>query len=699
MTAFRINDIVTRNTQEIHNRSHPAGDLQVSEVSRDGRRLKFTDTDGEWHWAALYDVKIPHFQTGDLCTYNGKTTKVTETHYDRSGRVCAITIERGRTPVSKATRRKADPVARIEAGTRVALGTYETAALGVVEKVAGGLAYVKMDSDGLTKTYGTGSLHLSDVPAPKFYEGDLVRCCNATNLPTNPLERGRVYEVHAVDMRKALPLTLHDVTQSGSHLSLEESRFEKATTPRVGDWATYGDFDVKVLKNTSVLDRLVEYRDGVREVVSSDNLTCRTLLTLWPKQPAFVEGQVIRCIDDHLVSSVKEGRLYRVGSLDGCKEGFGRLEGTDAGPAVVYRLDRFSKARLRAGDWCRVQGFNVRDLAQLKQPHPLCRPARLQFTDDNGVTHDAIARHCKLVTTAEGEAFQAAREKDEDDRKQAAIDELAKREPTFKPGDIVRAKACVEHWAVVAGGKYEAKEAHKGPDGTVTYTLWNGRTAKLTGVKQDDLEPATWQPGDLAMCATKEGGFGPSFTVDSVYMVKSIRELKDSLQLGMAYDDNGSTNNGWSDRFFDHVLQGYKGPIVGPEPTTTPAKDETSDEGGTKHDSAKVDLSILPFDALSIVAQVLEFGGAKYERNNFRKGIDDIRLQSAALGHIMDDIRGLELDDESDLPHIAHAACSLLFMLALRYGDGFDTIVDASVRERFSSDAMKKLADRIDENS
>ena len=83
-----------------------------------------------------------------------------------------------------------------------------------------------------------------------------------------------------------------------------------------------------------------------------------------------------------------------------------------------------------------------------------------------------------------------------------------------------------------------------------------------------------------------------------------------------------------------------------------------------KFDSNKTDLSLLPGDALAVVAQVLEFGAAKYQRNNWTKGMKWSRLVAAALRHIFAVAGGEWLDKESGLPHAAHACCCLLFLLS-----------------------------------
>lgn len=86
-----------------------------------------------------------------------------------------------------------------------------------------------------------------------------------------------------------------------------------------------------------------------------------------------------------------------------------------------------------------------------------------------------------------------------------------------------------------------------------------------------------------------------------------------------------------------------------------------------KHDEDKPRMDLLPMEALELVAKVLTFGAKKYGDHNWRKGMKWGRLHAAALRHLSAWARGMDLDDESGLPHLAHAACCLLFLLAYHH--------------------------------
>ena len=88
--------------------------------------------------------------------------------------------------------------------------------------------------------------------------------------------------------------------------------------------------------------------------------------------------------------------------------------------------------------------------------------------------------------------------------------------------------------------------------------------------------------------------------------------------------------------------------------------------GGTKYDTNKKEkpsLALLPTQPLMEIARVLDFGKEKYAAHNWRNGIAQERLHSAALRHILASNEGQNLDSESGLLHLAHAACCILFLL------------------------------------
>lgn len=112
-----------------------------------------------------------------------------------------------------------------------------------------------------------------------------------------------------------------------------------------------------------------------------------------------------------------------------------------------------------------------------------------------------------------------------------------------------------------------------------------------------------------------------------------------------------------------------------------------SQEGGTKHDQGKPDLSYVSYELVEAIARVRDFGAKKYTkygecncvksvqldhdptcnalkivspgRNNWKKGFLVTRSCAAALRHIFLFLSGETNDEESGLSHLAHAICDL----------------------------------------
>lgn len=86
---------------------------------------------------------------------------------------------------------------------------------------------------------------------------------------------------------------------------------------------------------------------------------------------------------------------------------------------------------------------------------------------------------------------------------------------------------------------------------------------------------------------------------------------------------------------------------------------------GVKADDGKPAMDLLPFDAIEEVGKVLEYGKRKYAARNWELGMSWGRMLGACLRHLFAWARGVEVDAESGLHHLSHAACCALMLLAL----------------------------------
>ena len=107
--------------------------------------------------------------------------------------------------------------------------------------------------------------------------------------------------------------------------------------------------------------------------------------------------------------------------------------------------------------------------------------------------------------------------------------------------------------------------------------------------------------------------------------------------------------------------------------TTTQESTATANARGEgfKADAGKPDWTLFPFDGAEAVVRVLEAGARKYARDNWRKVPNAIeRYRGAGMRHAIADAMGEENDPETGLPHLAHAVCCHLFVLALKRSNG-----------------------------
>lgn len=88
-----------------------------------------------------------------------------------------------------------------------------------------------------------------------------------------------------------------------------------------------------------------------------------------------------------------------------------------------------------------------------------------------------------------------------------------------------------------------------------------------------------------------------------------------------------------------------------------------NNEGGLKYDENKIPVDLLPTEALLRIAEVLDFGRRKYSSHNWRQGILYSRVIAAAMRHLLAYNNSEDKDPESNLSHLAHAACCIMFLL------------------------------------
>ena len=82
----------------------------------------------------------------------------------------------------------------------------------------------------------------------------------------------------------------------------------------------------------------------------------------------------------------------------------------------------------------------------------------------------------------------------------------------------------------------------------------------------------------------------------------------------------------------------------------------------TKETKGKLLWTLLPFKQLEYVVQVMMFGAKKYSKDNW-KHCNPEDYKEACMRHLTTFFNGEWLDQESNLPHLAHLICNALFLL------------------------------------
>ena len=87
---------------------------------------------------------------------------------------------------------------------------------------------------------------------------------------------------------------------------------------------------------------------------------------------------------------------------------------------------------------------------------------------------------------------------------------------------------------------------------------------------------------------------------------------------------------------------------------------------GKKYDQGKIRFVLVPVYAEEELARVVTHGAEKYGDENWRELENPYgRYLSACLRHISEYRKGIRHDKDSGLHPLAHAACSLMFLVEL----------------------------------
>lgn len=112
--------------------------------------------------------------------------------------------------------------------------------------------------------------------------------------------------------------------------------------------------------------------------------------------------------------------------------------------------------------------------------------------------------------------------------------------------------------------------------------------------------------------------------------------------------------------------------------------------GGVKANVGKPPVDLLPSRALLAVAEVLGFGAEKYSPHNWRLGMSWSDTVGSIERHLLAFNDGEDLDQDSQLHHVAHAAAQSLYLLEFvltGHGEDDRFNFEEAQRARQASDA------------
>lgn len=87
-----------------------------------------------------------------------------------------------------------------------------------------------------------------------------------------------------------------------------------------------------------------------------------------------------------------------------------------------------------------------------------------------------------------------------------------------------------------------------------------------------------------------------------------------------------------------------------------------SEEKGLRYNTNKTKWSLIPFDSLEPMVEVLVFGAQKYAPFNWQKGLSVTEICESLLRHTFAFLNGEDKDPESGLSHIGHMLCNTMFL-------------------------------------
>lgn len=89
--------------------------------------------------------------------------------------------------------------------------------------------------------------------------------------------------------------------------------------------------------------------------------------------------------------------------------------------------------------------------------------------------------------------------------------------------------------------------------------------------------------------------------------------------------------------------------------------EEIGQEKALRYNQGKLKWSLVDFDSLKPMIEVLMFGAQKYAPDNWKKGLDKKEILESLQRHLIELFNEEPIDKESNLRHIGHILCNAMF--------------------------------------
>lgn len=81
-----------------------------------------------------------------------------------------------------------------------------------------------------------------------------------------------------------------------------------------------------------------------------------------------------------------------------------------------------------------------------------------------------------------------------------------------------------------------------------------------------------------------------------------------------------------------------------------------------RYNKGKLRPTLIDWQSLKPLLEVLEYGAEKYERDNWKKGMPITDISDSLMRHLISFLNGEDEDEESGISHIGHIMANAMFL-------------------------------------